>query len=79
MPRSINKKYLNPAVNSKIRPPKNFPIHSLWWVIFVRTNYAQLLLYIFYKQSDLYMLVTTNALLVTTTGEHGLVGRGYTM
>ena len=31
------------------------------------TNYAQLLLYILYEQSDLYMLVTTKALLVETT------------
>ena len=30
-------------------PPKIFPIHFLWWVILVLTNYAQLLLYISYK------------------------------
>ena len=24
---------------------ENFPIHVLWWVIFVLTNYRQLLLY----------------------------------
>ena len=43
-----------------IWPPKNFPIHFLWWVMLVLTNYAQLLLYISYEQSDLYMLVTTS-------------------
>ena len=43
-----------------------FPIHFLWWVILVLTNYAQLLLYISYEQSDLYMLVTTKSLLVAT-------------
>ena len=46
---------------------QKFPIHFLWWVILVLTNYAQLLLYISYEQSDLYMLVTTKSLLVATT------------
>ena len=36
--------------------PHTFPIHPVWWVILVLTKYAQLLLYISYEQSDLYML-----------------------
>ena len=36
-------------------------------IILVLTNYAQLLLYISHEQSDLYLLVTTKALLVATT------------
>ena len=43
--------------------PHTFPMV----VIFVLTNYAQLLLYIYYDQSNLYMLVTTKALLVAVT------------
>ena len=46
---------------------QKFPIHFLWWVILVLTNYAQLLLYISYEQGDLYMLVTTKAFLVAVT------------
>ena len=45
----------------------NLPKLPLWWVIFVLTNYSQLLLYISYEQSHLYMLITTKALLVATT------------
>ena len=57
--------------------PKNFPIHFLWWVILVLTNYAHLLLYISYDQSDLYMLVTTKALLVVTTRAQVNKNRGH--
>ena len=46
---------------------QKFAIHFLWWVILVLTNYAQLLLYISYEKSDLYMLVTTKAFLVAVT------------
>ena len=55
---------------------QKFPhIHFLWWVILVLTNYAQLLLYISYEQSDLYMLVTTKSLLVATTRAQVKVNR----
>ena len=43
---------------SKIWPPNNFLIHFLLWVILVLTKNAQLLLYISYEQSDLYMFIT---------------------
>ena len=52
-------------------------VHFLWWVILVLTNYAQLLLYISYEQSDLYMLVTTKFLLVATTRAQVNVNRVY--
>ena len=52
-------------------------IYFLWSTIFVLTNYLQLLLYISYKQSNLYMLVITKAFLVAITRqsefEHSLV------
>ena len=34
------------------------------------TNYVQLLLYILYEQSDLYMLVTTKSLSVVATSSY---------
>ena len=43
--------------------PHIFPMEY----IFVLTSYMQLLLYISNEQSDLYMLVTTEALLVAIT------------
>ena len=43
---------------------QKFPIDFLQSIIFVLTNYLQLLWYISYEQSDLYMLVTTKAFLV---------------
>ena len=65
MPRIVEVKSASIQLQTRdIWPSKNFPIHFLWWVILVLTNYAQLLLYIYYKQSDLYMLVTTKSLLV---------------
>ena len=48
---------------SKIWLLKKFPIYFVWSIIFVLTNYLQLLLYISYEQSDLYMLVTTKSYL----------------
>ena len=52
---------------SEIWCHKKFSIYFLWSIIFVLTNYLQLLLYISYEQSDLYMLVTIKAFLVTIT------------
>ena len=62
-----------PAVNNMAS--QKFPHTFLWWVILVPTNYAQLLLYIYYEQSDLYMLVTTNALAVATTRAQVIMNR----
>ena len=52
-------------------------MHFIWWVILLLTNYAQLLLYISYEQSDLYMLVTKKALLVATTRAQVNMNRVY--
>ena len=53
---------------SEIWLNKKFFIYFLWSIKkFVLTNHVQLLLYISYEQSDLYMLVSTKALLVATT------------
>ena len=46
--------------------PHIFPM-EYYIIIFVLTNYLQLLLYISYEQSYLYMLVTTKAFLVAIT------------
>ena len=43
------------------------PIYFLWSIMFVLTNYLQLLLYISYEQSDLHILVTIKAFLVAIT------------
>ena len=40
---------------------------AIWSIKFVLTNYQQLLPYISYERSDLYMLVTTKAFLVAIT------------
>ena len=61
-----NKKHFNPAVNSKVWPHKLFP-YSFMVGNFVLTNYKELLLYISYKQNDLYTLVTTNTFLIAIT------------
>ena len=49
-------------------------VYFLWSIKFILTNYMQLLLYISYEQSDLYMLVAIKALLVYSnykcSGEH---------
>ena len=52
---------------------QKFPIHFLWWIVLVLTNYAQLLLYISYEQANLHMLVTTKAFLVAVTRAQVLV------
>ena len=61
------KRSFSPATNKQVMVSQNFTVHFVWWVVLVLTNCAQLLLYILYEQSDLYMLVTTKALLVETT------------
>ena len=49
-----------------IKPSKSFHIYGMMGNILL-TNYVQLLLYISYEQSELYMHVTTKAIFVATT------------
>ena len=40
MPELLNKKRFNSAVNKQDMAIEKFPIHFLWWVILVPTNYV---------------------------------------
>ena len=67
MPEMIKQEALQLACEQGDKASQKFPIHFLWWVILVLTYCLQLLLYIFYAQSDLYMLVNIKAFLVVIT------------
>ena len=65
--RNDKAKSFNWPINKQDMASQKNPIYFQWSIISVLTNYLQLLLYISHEQSDLYMLVTTKALLVAIT------------
>ena len=67
MPELFKQKHFNPAANKGAMACQKFSHTFPMGVILLLTNCAQLLLYIFYEQHDLYLLVTTKASLVATT------------
>ena len=67
MPELFKQKPFNPTANKGDMASQKFPHTFPVGVILLLTNCVQLLLYIFYEQHDLYLLVTTKTSLVATT------------